>query len=199
MKESFSESGNTKESPWLVVGLGNPGRSYIHTRHNLGFMVADRLADDFGMQWHKGRGEYRVASGKWDGVPVILAKPQTFMNLSGSAVVQLKNYYKIETSALLIICDDINLPFGCIRLRSRGSNGGHNGLASIITHLGTQNFARLRIGVGSDYHYGKMKDHVLRKFKKAEMEELDSVITNAAKATISFVIEGLEKTMNIFN
>jgi len=183
----------------LIVGLGNPGRQYEQTRHNLGFMVVDYLSGKYGLNWSRGRGKSRVAKGTVNGESVILVKPQTFMNLSGLTVGQLVRFYKMNTNALLVICDDINLPYGRIRLRGRGSDGGHNGLASIILNLGTQDFARLRIGIGMNYRYGNMTNYVLDSFNNEEMDELDSVIKFAADATVSFICEGLEATMNNFN
>lgn len=200
MDGSPNESCDVMSDPWLIIGLGNPGRKYTQSRHNLGFRVVERLADKFGLDWRRGRGKTKVATGSiLKGDFVVLAKPQTFMNLSGAAVVQLLNFYKIDPSALLIICDDINLPFGRIRLRGQGSDGGHKGLASIIQCLRTRNFARLRIGIGSDYSHGKMTKHVLGKFPKEEMEELDYIITTAAEAARCFICEGLEEAMNTYN
>jgi len=184
---------------WLIVGLGNPGQQYKMTRHNLGFMVVDRFAQKFNFEWGKGRGKAELSKGKINGESVILAKPQSYMNLSGPVVATLKNYYKIENENLLIICDDVNLPLGRIRLRARGSDGGHNGLASIIKFLGTQDFPRLRIGVGVDINRKQISEYVLGKFYANELETLNSMITIGVDAIVSFIVNGIETTMTNYN
>jgi len=184
---------------WLIVGLGNPGRQYRMTRHNLGFMVVNHFAQEYNFQWKKGRGKAEISKGKIDNESIILAKPQSYMNLSGPVVATLRNYYKVENESLLVVCDDVNLPFGRIRLRGRGSDGGHNGLASIITFLGTQDFPRLRIGVGSNLEGKQLSEYVLGKFSKDEAAALTAVTEVSVEAIVSFIFNGLEMAMTNYN
>jgi PTH1 family peptidyl-tRNA hydrolase len=181
---------------FLIVGLGNPGRRYAKTRHNVGFLLADRLADLYRVQFKKGIGFTEVAEVIHDDFKIIIAKPQTFMNRSGFAVVQLVNFYRIALSHLLVVSDDFQLPFGRIRLRGGGSSGGHNGLESIIGQLNTTGFARLRIGIGSAEDKVKF---VLSRFKKGEYREMQVILEQATEAIESFLRQGLERTMTIYN
>lgn len=180
----------------MIVGLGNPGRRYTKTRHNVGFLVADRLADLYHAQFKKGVGLTEVAEVNHNESKIIVAKPRTFMNRSGFAVVQLVNYYRIALSHLLVVSDDFHLPFGRIRLRGGGSSGGHNGLESIIDQLNTSGFARLRIGIGSADNKVKF---VLSRFKTGEYREMRVILEQATEAVESFIWQGLEKTMTIYN
>lgn len=183
----------------LIVGLGNPGSQYRGTRHNAGFMGADELARRHELTFESGRGETLMARWRNPDGDAILAKPLTFMNLSGPAVGELLRYYRIELPDVLIVVDDVNLPLGRLRARPSGSAGGHNGLKSMIAALGTQDFARLRIGVGRGDGRRDLADHVLARFEPAEREEIDHAIVRAADAVELFVTDGIEKVMSAFN
>jgi len=183
----------------LIAGLGNPGRQYAGTRHNVGFEVIDELL-------RRHRVELEAAPvdamfGKWrrESDVVLLVKPLTFMNLSGEAVSGLMRYFKIDVSDVLIVTDEVNLPVGRLRLRGTGSEGGHNGLRSVAQHLGTTEYSRLRIGVGRGDTQRDLADHVLAMFTPEEQPDVRSAITRAAEAVESFVTDGLAKTMNVFN
>ncbi|WP_299024252.1 aminoacyl-tRNA hydrolase [uncultured Thermanaerothrix sp.] len=189
----------TTALPYLLVGLGNPGRVYARNRHNVGFMVIDALARQLNLGTPRLQMKALVLSGSLDGHKVILAKPQTYMNLSGEAVGSLVRYYKIPLAHLLVIHDDLDLPFGVIRLRPGGGAGGHKGLLSIMDRLGTQNFPRLRFGIGRPP--GKMDpaDYVLQDFGANEQPTLELLIDRAVQAIHVFVTEGLDAAMNRFN
>ena len=181
----------------LVVGLGNPGRRYAGTRHNVGFDVADLLADRHQLDWEAAPAEALIA--KWRTASVLLARPLTFMNLSGQAVGELTRFYKIELPDLLVVVDDINLALGRLRARPSGSAGGHNGLKSIIASFGTEEFARLRIGVGRGDARRDLADHVLAKFDPEERSEVAEAVGRAADAVELFTTEGIASVMNRFN
>jgi PTH1 family peptidyl-tRNA hydrolase len=183
--------------PFLIVGLGNPGKKYQKTRHNVGFMVVDFLAAQFNESFDKFQDIGWVASITHNNYEVILLKPATYMNLTGVAVVAGICQYNVALSNLLIICDDINLTFGTIRIRPKGSDGGQNGLRSIIQELGTQEFPRLRIGIGN--HFEDAADYVLSAFNKTEQKELSVIIHSAGDAALSFIHDGVELTMSRFN
>jgi len=183
----------------LLVGLGNPGSEYAATRHNIGFMVVDRLAERWRVRFRGGRGEYVAGESDVGGQEVALVKPVTYMNLSGVAVSDAVARYGIELSRLLVIHDDIHLPYGKLRLRPQGSDGGHNGVASIIYHLGTEAFPRLRVGVGAAFPKNQRVHYVLSPFTPEEQKELPLLIEAAADAAVVFVNEGLNAAMNKFN
>ncbi len=185
----------------LVVGLGNPGREYERTRHNVGFMVLDEIARRRGLEFSSGQPNAWTAKLRGEGgAPVaVLAKPSTFMNLSGHAVTTLKGFYKIETPEILIITDDVNLPLGRLRARARGSEGGHNGLRSVAEQLGTLEYPRLRIGVGRGDGRRDLADHVLAGFDADEREEITRAVERAADAADVFIADGIVKVMNTFN
>jgi len=185
------------ESTFLIVGLGNPGNEYEKTRHNSGFMVVDWLATKYKISFNKLNNIYWITSFKYNRENIILMKPATFMNLSGIAVAAGIKHYNIILSNLLIVCDDINLPFGTLRIRSKGSDGGQKGLRSIISSLGTQNVPRLRIGIGN--HFDDAVDYVLLSFSKKELKNLPIIINQAANAVECFVVNGIELTMSRFN
>jgi peptidyl-tRNA hydrolase, PTH1 family len=181
----------------LIVGLGNPGGKFRGTRHNVGFAVIDELAKRRGVEFDAAPVEALVA--KVRGVePVLLAKPMTFMNDSGEAVGGLARYFKIEAADLLVVVDEAQLPLGKLRARARGSAGGHNGLKSLIAHLGEQ-FARLRIGVGRGDQRRDLADHVLARFEADEAAEVERMTTRAADASEMFVTSGIEAVMNAYN
>ena len=181
----------------LIVGLGNPGREYEATRHNVGFMVVDEIAKRHELQW---RNEGQMAFAKRFGSPEFLvAKPKTFMNLSGFAVAEFANYRNIDHGDLLIVVDDVDLPLGRMRARARGSAGTHNGMKSVVAQLGTTEFPRLRIGVGRGDRRRDLADFVLAKFEAAEQAALNDIVTRAAEAAEMFAAEGIEKVMNRYN
>ena len=183
----------------LVVGLGNPGRQYEGTRHNVGFEAVDLLARRHGMTWAAAPRGIDALSCKWNLWGAIVAKPLTFMNRSGGAIVGLLQFYKIEIADLLVIVDEVQLEVGRIRLRPSGSAGGHNGLRSIIESLGTEDFPRLRIGVGRGDAQRDLADHVLSRVEPAEQPVVAEAIGRAADAAELFVEDGLLSTMNRFN
>jgi PTH1 family peptidyl-tRNA hydrolase len=185
----------------LIVGLGNPGREYRDTRHNIGFMVVEEVARRYALRWAQAPSQVPSAfvAKRYGSEPVLLAKPLTFMNLSGEAVAALTRYYDVVPGDVLIILDEAALPFGRLRARARGSAGGHNGLKSIIERLGTTEFPRLRLGVGRGDDRRDLADHVLSGFEREEREELESFVTRAADAAEMFVAEGIIKVMNTYN
>jgi PTH1 family peptidyl-tRNA hydrolase len=185
----------------LIVGLGNPGRQYEDTRHNVGFRVLDELARRHHTDFAPGHSDSWTAQlrEQWGGTLALLAKPATFMNLSGHAVAGLRRFYKIEIVDLLVVADDVNLPVGRLRARERGSEGGHNGLRSMIEQLGTLDFPRLRVGVGRGDARRDLAGHVLAGFEPDEKAEIDRAIQRAADAAGMFVSEGIVKVMNRFN
>jgi PTH1 family peptidyl-tRNA hydrolase len=183
----------------LIVGLGNPGAAYRGTRHNVGFEVADEIARRHDASFASGPGETLMAKVRGLGDGAFVARPLTFMNLSGHAVSELARYYRIELADLLIVADDVNLPLGRLRARMRGTDGGHNGLKSVIEQLGTIEFARLRVGVGRGDRDRGLADHVLARFDPEEKAEIDAAIVRAADAVECFVTDGIERTMNLFN
>lgn len=183
---------------FLVVGLGNPGPEYAGTRHNVGFMVVDRLSERHRIPIKTARHGARVGEGMIAGEPVGLVKPLTFMNLSGRAVAPLVNRDALPPAHLIVIYDDADLPVGKIRLRARGSAGGHGGLKSIIGSLGSSEFPRVRIGIGRSSS-GDLIEHVLSRFGPQEREAVDRAIERAADAVESFLAHGVEAAMNQFN
>jgi peptidyl-tRNA hydrolase, PTH1 family len=184
---------------YLIVGLGNPGRQYHNTRHNMGFMVVEHFADVHHAGFKRHQSIADVTKLFVDLYPVFLAKPMSFMNNSGLTVRNLVDYYNIELSKLLVVCDDVALPFGRFRLRGQGSSGGHNGLNSIIDHLDTQNFSRLRIGIKPENDFNDMADFVLSSFSRQEKKQLDAIREKALWTCEHFISDGLEKTMTTVN
>lgn len=184
---------------YLIVGLGNPGREYRDTRHNVGFMAVDHFCEMQDARLGKVKfkaiiGETRIGPAK-----VILAKPQTFMNLSGNAVASIVRFYKIPLGNILVVHDDLDLPFATVRLRPGGGAGGQKGLKSTIERLGTQQFPRMRIGIGRPPGQMDAAAYVLQKFGRADQEELDFILRRAGEAMEVFVNEGLDKAMNQYN
>ncbi len=181
---------------FLIVGLGNIGEEYAYTRHNIGFMVVDALAGEsaFSLTRHA-----HVAEISYRGKKLILIKPTTYMNLSGKAVAYHLQHYQIPIERLMVITDDISIPFGSLRIRPKGSDGGHNGLKHIQETLGHSNYNRLRVGIGNDFPTGKQVEFVLGKFSAAEQVSLPTVIQAAADACKTFAFAGLENAMNQFN
>lgn len=185
------------DSKYLIVGLGNPGKKYSLTRHNAGFMVLDLVAKKYKIDYQKVCRNYWQASFSHSYARIFLIKPDTFMNLSGLAVAEIVYVNSIDLSKLLVICDDINLPFGTIRIRPKGSDGGQKGLRSIIHHLESDCFPRLRIGIGN--HFEDAANYVLSRFKKSEVINLRPVLNNAVDAVECFIENEIEKTMSRFN
>ncbi len=181
----------------IVVGLGNPGREYAETRHNIGFMVVERLARVAGAAGWKRRFQSELCEVVIDGERVVLAKPQTYMNLSGHAVRQIVHWYRVPVSDLLIIYDDLDLPFGVLRMRARGSAGGHRGLASVIEQLGTQEIPRLRVGIGRGP--GEATAHVLSRFSPDEAAQLPLILDRAVEAVRLWLTGGITAAMNEIN
>jgi len=183
----------------LVVGLGNIGNEYAGTRHNIGFDVVDELARQFHVEFRSGKFKGAEATVHIDGQRVLLLKPRTYMNLSGEAVAAASRFYKLDPQKILIICDDVYLPPGKLRLRVRGSAGGHNGLTNIIQRLGSQDFARLRIGVGEVPSGWDMRDYVLSRFTSGERTIMNDARDRAAQAVETWVTQGIEVAMNRWN
>lgn len=183
---------------YLIAGLGNIGPEYELTRHNIGFLILDRLADNKGAKFKQNKLAYTTEL-KHNGRNLVLVKPTTYMNLSGKAINHHLQSNKIPRERLLVVTDDIALPYGKIRLKPKGSAGGHNGLKNIEQLTGGQNYPRLRFGVGDDYHKGQQVDYVLSPFNKQEMDELVSHMDNSIDAILSFCTIGMERTMNHFN
>lgn len=183
----------------LIVGLGNPEKRHEKTRHNIGFEVIDEIARLFQTGFTTGKGNFHYAKVTHRGEPVILLKPMTYMNLSGHAVVAAMNFYKIGIGDMLIICDDLNIPLGSIRLRAKGSAGGQNGLKHIIRCLGREDFARLRVGIGREHPSGSYSSFVLGKFSEEERKNADSIVPECANAALDFIENGIEHAMNRFN
>lgn len=183
---------------FLIAGLGNPGRKYRGHRHNIGFMVADRLASRYGISSNNVQHKAIVGDGRINNVPVILAKPQTYMNNSGDAVGPLANFYKIPSQRVLVVYDELDLPFGTLRFRERGGAGGHNGMRSIINHIG-EAFPRLRLGIGRPPGRMPVPAYVLRDFNKDELPLLDEVLDEAISGIETFLNEGVQIAMSRHN
>jgi len=179
----------------LIVGLGNPGSRYANTRHNIGFKVVERLAGRLNLSFRPGKGDYLIASG----AAVLLLKPLTFMNNSGLAVRHAVDYFGLDCLRILIVLDDHQLPLGKLRLRASGSDGGHNGMASVIQHLGTPEISRLRLGLSAEFEKGEMADYVLSTFSKEEQKRLPEICDRAVEAALSFINDGVQQAMNKFN
>ncbi|MBZ5539588.1 MAG: aminoacyl-tRNA hydrolase [Acidobacteriia bacterium] len=183
----------------LIVGLGNPGPEYQWTPHNLGFLAVDELANRGGIRVERPEGKALAGRGKLAGEEIVLAKPLTMMNLSGIAVRELLGKYELQPKDLLLLYDDVALAWGTIRIRERGSAGGHNGMKSVIGTLGTDEFSRVRLGVQPDHPVGDLAVYVLRPMKKAQLEEAATMIEEAADAVELILREGVAVAMNRFN
>jgi PTH1 family peptidyl-tRNA hydrolase len=183
----------------LIVGLGNPDPEYQWTPHNLGFMAVDELANRATIRVERPEGKALVGRGKLAGEEILLAKPQTYMNLSGISVRELLAKYELDVSDLLVMWDEVQLPLGTIRIHPDGSAGSHNGAQSVINALGTQEFARLRLGCGPDHPLNSRREHVLRPMRKAELEVAAEMIDEAGNAVETILTEGIDAAMNKFN
>lgn len=185
---------------YIIVGLGNPGREYENTRHNIGFDVIEVLAEQEKIDVLEKKHKAVIGKGYIQGQKVILAKPQTFMNLSGESVRQLVDYYKVdETDRLIVISDDVSLDPGMLRIRKKGSAGGHNGLKNIIAHLGHENFQRIKMGVGEKPRNFDLADYVLGHFTDGERRQMDEAALKAADAVRLIMAEGIDTAMNQYN
>ena len=183
----------------LVAGLGNPGARYRGTRHNAGFEVIDLLVGRHRLQLETALADALQARWRRDDGVVLLVKPLTYMNVSGQAVGALSRFYKVALTDVLIVCDDVNLPLGRLRVRATGSDGGHNGLRSVTEHLGTIDYSRLRIGVGRGDNGRDLADHVLATYESDEQPGIEAAIARAADAVETWVSDGVARTMNTFN
>ncbi|PXX54552.1 PTH1 family peptidyl-tRNA hydrolase [Hungatella effluvii] len=184
---------------YLIAGLGNPTREYEKTRHNVGFEAIDILADKAGTTVTDKKHKALYGKGYIGGQKVILAKPQTYMNLSGESIREIADFYKIEPENIIILCDDINLSEGQLRIRLKGSAGGHNGLKNIISHLGTQEFPRIRIGVGEKPRGMDLADYVLGRFPKEQQAAMEEAYRDAAEAACMMIEDGADAAMNHYN
>jgi len=185
--------------PYLIIGLGNPGREYKDTRHNIGFILVDHLAEKIGARGMKVHSKAIVTSGLYEEHKLILAKPQTYMNLSGQSVQGLLHFYKIPLENLIIAHDDLDIPFGTLRIRPTGGPGGQRGMANTIEQLGTKDFPRLRMGIGRPPGRMDPKDYVLQDFSKDELKLMPDLLSRASDAVLEFVMRGLNAAMNKFN
>jgi len=186
------------EDIFLIVGLGNPGTEYVETRHNAGFLLIEKLAVQWKCEWARERKfRARVAKTVRNSKRVMLCEPQTHMNLSGETVGAVKNFYQLPIGQLLVVADDADLPLGTIRLRGSGSSGGHHGLESIEQHLGSREFARLKIGIGRKDNLREITGHVLGRFDSAENELLKKVLDRAAGQVETWLNAGIEKAMQL--
>ena len=193
----FKKSGGVS---WLIVFLGNPGPRYEFTRHNAGFMAAEAMTREKNIRINKLRFKALTAQCSIGDRQVLLMKPQTFMNLSGEAVRQAAAFYKIAPEHIIVVSDEISLPIGKLRIRTKGSAGGHNGLKNIIAQLGTQDFPRIRIGVGAPPHPDyDMADWVLSTFKNQDAEDMKAAAARAAQAAECYITQGPDRAMNLFN
>ena len=189
-----------EQETWLIVGLGNPGNEYAKTRHNCGFRAIDALAEKLGCRIDKGKFQGLYGQCSYEGRKVLLLKPQTFMNLSGRSVLPLSAFFKIPPQRIIVLFDDISLDPGKLRIRANGSAGGHNGIKSIIQELGSQDFPRVKIGVGAKPHPDfDLADWVLSTFSAAEEKDLVPALEKAGEAALSIITDGVPKTCNRYS
>lgn len=184
---------------YIIAGLGNPTKEYDKTRHNVGFCVIDVLADRYGIDVSERKHKALCGRGAIEGQKVVLLKPQTFMNLSGESVRSAMDFYKLTTDELIVVYDDISLDPGQLRIRLKGSAGGHNGIKNIIAHLGTQEFPRIKVGVGAKPPRMDLADYVLSRFSKGEQALMDEAFGDAVEAAVMMMTEGAERAMNHYN
>lgn len=183
----------------LICGLGNPGPEYARTRHNCGFMLLDKLAELYGARWQRTKFKGELCRAVIGGERVLLFKPMTYMNNSGEALRAIADYYRLKPEELLVAYDDVDLPLGSLRLREKGSPGSHNGMRSVVKHLNSQNFPRLRIGIGPEPREMDIADYVLSAYHGAEQELLEETLEMAAEAVVFAVRRGLQKSMSRYN
>ena len=197
--EKHSPAPEPEKPQFLVAGLGNPGPEYEKTRHNIGFMVAEHLATRWGIRFELLESDARLAIGRFENISVAIAKPQSFMNLSGPPVFGLASRYGINRDNILVIHDDLDLPFGKIKIKAKGGHGGHKGIQSLMKSFEDGNFPRLRIGIGRPTGAEKVVDHVLGRFDSTEEVVLGSLVELAGDAVEMILLEGCQKGMNLFN
>ncbi|MBT8400352.1 MAG: aminoacyl-tRNA hydrolase [Rhodothermia bacterium] len=183
----------------LIVGLGNPGPEYAHTRHNIGFVVADRVGERAGLEFETAKFNAVFGRGSWRGRPFVIAKPTAFMNRSGRPVASLLRHLGITPQEVLIVYDDIHLPAGEVRLRAKGGSGGHNGIEDVIRYFGTSAFPRLRIGIGNEFGRGGQSDYVLSEFDSEQKPLMVEAVDVAEEAALCFVTDGITTAMNRYN
>lgn len=183
---------------YIIVGLGNPGKKYENTRHNMGFLTIDRMAEEYGISVDKIKFKALVGEGRIAGQRVVLVKPQTYMNLSGQSVQEIMHFYKEDIENLIVIYDDLDIPAGKIRVRKKGSAGTHNGMRNIVQMLADDGFPRIRVGIGGEKK-GDLIDFVIGGVSKSEMELLREATVQASKAAVAIVEKGIEKAMNEYN
>lgn len=188
-----------EQERWLIVGLGNPGRQYVRNRHNVGFQCLDRMAQVHDLVFDKRQSQGRLALGTIRERAVIMLKPQTFMNESGRSVASVSRFYRVPFERILVIYDELDLPIGSLRLRPKGGSGGHKGMRSIIEHMGSQDFARLRVGIGRPPGRMDPADYVLQSFSESESQILGEVCDAGSKAIECWLTEGVEIAMTLFN
>lgn len=188
-----------RNKPYLIVGLGNPDREYRGNRHNIGFMVLDQLADRLETSFSRLKMQAMMTAIRWNDERLILIKPQTYMNLSGQAVSSYIRFYKLPLENLLVVYDDVDLPFETLRLKPNGGDAGQKGVRSIIQQLGTQEFPRLRVGIGRPPGRTPVSSYVLQDFSSAEKELLPLVLDQAASSVLHFIEHGLESAMTLYN
>lgn len=188
-----------EENAFLIIGLGNPGAEYRQNRHNIGFMVIDQLAQVLSIPLQRVKFKAITGTGKFEGRRVILAKPQTYMNASGESVGALSRYFKVPLNQLMVVHDDLDIPFGSLRIRPMGGTSGQKGMKSIVEKLGSQDFPRMRIGIGRPPGRMDPADYVLQNFKNDELATRDEVLDSATAAIKLFILEGLDRAMNTFN
>lgn len=184
---------------YLIVGLGNPEEEYGRTRHNMGFNVINKLSNKYGIEVNKKKFDGLCGDGMIEGEKVILLKPQTYMNLSGKSIVQVVNFYKIPLENIIVIYDDIDIEPGLIRIRKKGSSGSHNGMKSVIAELGTEEFSRVRVGIGKPKYEGDMINYVIGVVPEEEQKELEKGVEKAKEAVIEILKSGIDIAMNKFN
>lgn len=184
---------------YIVVGLGNPGTEYADTRHNVGWFLLDAVAESLGINDWRNMAEGVVASGMVGSEKILLAKPLTYMNNSGICVGEIMRFYKLPSSSLVVCHDDLDLPVGSVRIRKKGSSGGHNGIKSIIEHIGSEEFSRVRIGIGRPAVGATVINHVLSKFLPDELAKINDAVSYLAPAVQSIVADGIEMAMNRYN
>ena len=200
MRSGYESAPHRKDKMYIIVGLGNPGREYAETRHNAGFRAVDAFIDEFHIDGPQVKFRAMIGKGTVGGEKVLCVKPLTYMNLSGEAVRAVCDFYKIDpTKELIVICDDIAIPAGHLRIRKKGSAGSHNGLENIILHLGTQDFIRIRVGVGDKPEGWDLADHGLAKITGPEKTAIEEAERAAAKAAASIITDGVDKAMNRYN
>ncbi len=189
-----------KSESWLIVGLGNPGKEYVHTRHNCGFLAIEKMADKLGCKIDKGKFQGLYGQTNYLGKKLFLLKPLTFMNLSGRSVLQLSAYYNIPPERIIVLFDDISLEPGRLRIRGDGSAGGHNGIKSVIQELGSQDFPRVKIGVGAKPNPQQdLADWVLSGFSPEDKKALDCALANAVDAALCIIEKGIQESANRYN